>query len=164
MAICHLIVGDMVLGEADEACFLPTWFFQITRIRDFFKANRHSLFPAEFKNLSDREIFEIILKSNQLEAEFDNNYLYLPQLNNILWQRHYLTIDETIDGFCICYFIKQNEIRFAVEKVWPQPEDEGDRIFLCKSVEVDFFIKTIDEAIEFLGLTYPYLTNHKNTR
>jgi len=163
MAICHFIIDNVVIGDSGEECFLPTWFFQVTRIRDFFQANLDSLYLSDFDELSDREIYEIIIKSNQLENEFDNNYLHLAQLDNIVWQRHYLTIDETINGFCICYFIKNQQIRFIIEKIWPQPVNNEQRIFLYKSIDVDFFIKTINECVEFLEINSPYLLNHKNS-
>jgi hypothetical protein len=162
MAICHLVIGNTVLGELDEECYLPTWFFNITCVRDLFKECRNQLYPSEFDNVSDREIFELIMKSNQLDNEFDINYSYLPQLDNNVWKKHFLTLDETIDGFCICYYIKDNKIRFIIEKVWPEAVKDKSQNFFFESVDFDFFISTLDEAIDFLEATYPYLTKSKN--
>lgn len=162
MGICHLAIGHTFLGNFDEECYLPTWFFHITRIKDLLIKNKTQLYPSDFHNRSDREIFELVLKSNQFDNEFDKNYLYLPQLDNEVWQRHYLTIDETIDSFNICYYVRDNKINFIIENVWPKSVTNKNRLFFFESVDFDFFVKTLGEAVNFLEATYPYLTLSKN--
>ena len=161
MAICHLIIGADLIGQANEECYLPTWVYQVKRNRDFIKANKEDLYIKDFENLSDREIFEIIIKSNELDDEFDKDYLYWPQLDNVVWQNHYLTIDETIDGFSICYYVKDDKVNFIVEKVWPRIQKKENRVFNYKTVDFTLFIDTLDKTIDFLEAHYPYLTDLK---
>ncbi|HEV9037768.1 MAG TPA: hypothetical protein VGQ51_14135, partial [Puia sp.] len=61
-------------------CYLPTWYFSLVRVKQRITQIKDSLFPSEFKGLSQREIFEIILKSNQFGSEYHPDFLqWLPQ-------------------------------------------------------------------------------------
>ncbi len=159
-----MTIDNTVIGDPQEKCYLPTWFFQITKIRDFIKENSADLYIHDFDNLTSREIFELVVKANQIDEEFDSKFLYLPQLENEVWQRHYLTLDETINDFEICYYITNNEIKFIIKKWKPEEPDEERSEFLLKSVDVNNFFSTLDETIDFLEKTYPYLANHKNQK
>ena len=78
MAICHLVIGNSLIGQTDEECYLPTWLFSLSDRLNRIVDTKASLFPKEFEGLTDREIFEIILKANQLDEEFHPDFLYLP--------------------------------------------------------------------------------------
>jgi hypothetical protein len=161
MAFCHLIVSNNIIGQLEEECYLPTWIFNLTNRRNLLIDTKHSLFPKEFEGLTDREIFETILKANQLEEEFHPDFLYLPQLVNETWSRHSLTLDETIDGYLIFFYVKESQITFLIE-------DETERIesdyrsykFIFHSLDFDFFINTIDQATDFLLHQYPHLKDN----
>ena len=165
MAICHLIFGNNLIGQVDEECYLPTWLFSLTDRRNCIVDTKQFLFPKEFENLSDREIFETILKANQFEDEFHPDFLYLPQLDNKFWSNHHFTLDETIDGYLIYFYVKDNQIIFLIE-------DETERLdsdyrsykFIFHSVDLDLFINTIDQATEFLVQQYPYLKDNVSSR
>ena len=165
MAICHLIIGNNLLGRYEEECYLPTWICSLTDRRNHIVDTKPLLFPKEFEGLTDREIFEIILKANQLEEEFHPDFLYLPQLDNKIWSRHSFTLDETVDDYLIYFYVKGNQIRFLIE-------DETERMkndyrsykFIFHSVDFDFFISTVDQTIEFLVERYPYLKDNVSSR
>ncbi len=165
MAICHLIVSDNLIGQPNEECYLPTWIFSLTDRRNRIFDTKHLLFPKEFEGLTDREIFETILKANQLEEEFHPDFLYLPQLGNEIWSRHSFTLDETADGYLIYFYVKDNQIRFLIEDETESLEsDYRSYKFIFHSVDFDFFIKTIDQATELLVQQYPYLKDNLSSR
>jgi hypothetical protein len=165
MAICHLIISNNLIGQPDEECYLPTWIFSLTNRCNRIVDTKHLLFPKEFNGLSDREIFEIILKANQLEDEFHSDFLYLPQLDNKFWSDHLFALDETIDGYLIYFYVKDNQITFLIE-------DETERIesdyrsykFIFHSVSLDLFVDTVNQATEFLLQQYPYLKDNVSSR
>ena len=165
MAICHLVIGNSLIGQTDEECYLPTWLFSLSDRLNRIVDTKASLFPKEFEGLTDREIFEIILKANQLDEEFHPDFLYLPQLDNEIWSRHSFTLDETVDGYLIYFYVKGDQIRFLIE-------DETERNksnyrsykFIFHSVDFEFFISTINQATEFLVEQYPYLKDNVSSR
>ena len=165
MGICHLIIGNNLIGQADEECYLPTWLFSLTDRRNRIVDTKHLLFPKEFESLSDREIFEVILKANQLEEEFHPDFHYLPQLDNEIWSRHSFTLDETVDGYLIYFYVKDNHVIFLIE-------DETERTdsnyrsykFIFHSVDFDLFVSTIELATNFLVQQYPYLKDNVSSR
>jgi hypothetical protein len=160
-AFCHLIIDKRTIGYSTETCYLPTWVCFLTDKRNFIEKNRNDLFPKEFEKLSDREIFESILKANQLEEEFHADFLYLPQLTTDIWYRHSFQLDETIDAFLFYYYIKANQIKFLIEDR-SKKEDRNKRSndFIFASADIDNFFKTVDETITFLVNTYPHLTDN----
>jgi hypothetical protein len=165
MAICHLIVSDTLIGQPEEECYLPTWIFNLTGGRNHIVDTKHLLFPKEFEGLTDREIFEIILKANQLEEEFHPDFLYLPQLDNEIWSNHSFTLDETVNGYLIYFYVRGNQIRFLIEDETERVEsDYGSYKFIFHSVDFDFFISTVDQATEFLVEQYPYLKDNISLR
>lgn len=165
MGICHLIIGNNLIGQADEECYLPTWLFSLTDRRNRIIDTKHLLFPKEFEGLSDREIFETVLKANQFEEEFHPDFLYLPQLDNKFWSDHHFTLDETIDGYLIYFYVKDNQIIFLIEDETERSEsDFRSYKFIFHSVDLDFFILTVDQATEFLVQQYPHLKDNVSSR
>lgn len=162
MAICHLIINNKLLGDPDEECYLPSWLFSLTDTRNYILNNKELLFPNEFKGLLDREIFELILKSNQFKSEFHHDFLYLPHLDKEIWIRHSFTIDETIDSYLIYFYVKDNAITLLIKDT--KGTFEGDkRSYKFQSINLDTFFNVIDEATEFLLQNYPYLKNNIST-
>ncbi len=160
-AICHLIFDNTIIGSPTEECYLPTWYPQLIRHRNFIQNNLTVLYPKSFIGLTDREIFELIIKTNQVEDEFDEKYLYLPQLNSSLWSNHTFFIDETIDAFAICFYILENNMKFLIEKTWPLQQENTISSFIYPEVKADYFLNVLNETIHFLELTYPYLSEYK---
>lgn len=141
-----------------EECHLPTWLHNLTDRRNRILDTKHLLFPNEFNNLTDREIFEITLKANQLEEEFDKDFLYLPQIDNEIWSLHSLFIDETIDAYTIFFYVKEGQITFLIED-FAEHIDINKRTynFHFHSVEFDYFIEVINQTTAYLVTQYPYL-------
>ena len=165
LGICHLIIGGKLIGSKEECCGLGTWLYNLTDRRNFIVDRKNNLYPKEFKLLNNREIFESILKANQLEEEFNNEFLYLPQLDNQIWSSHSFEIDETIDGYLIYFYVFDNQITFLIE------DNSGKFInnyrsnkFIFQIINFDFFIKTIEQVTSFLVHKYPYLKGAISTR
>src|SRR5688572_9914374 len=158
LAYCHLVVNDNLIGNLDEVCYLKTWAYYLTDQKEFIKQNKNDLFPKQFLNLTDREIFESILMANQEVEDFHNGFLYLPKLDNSLWSKHKFDLDETIDAYLFYYYVRNTEITFLIEdRSKSQDRNIRTEKFIFSSVDLDTFIKTIDETISFLILKYPYL-------
>lgn len=165
MAICHLIIGGKLIGRPEEECGLGTWLYNLTDRRNHIADTKQILFPKYFEGLSDREIFETILKANQCEEEFHPDFLYLPQLDNEIWSRHSFSLDETIDGYLIYFYVKGNQITFLIEDETGQFESNYRSYkFIFHSINFDFFIKTIDQTKEFLLQHYPSLKDNLSLR
>ena len=155
MAFCHLVVGGMLLGDVNEECYLPTWISKIIGIRRRIENTKDQLFPIEFHEMNDREIFESILKSNQLTEEFNIDFSYLPQLDLGIWNRHNFSIDETIDKYQICFYVKEECLTFLINKrVGYSNTDSKNDLFVSVNLQVDRFLKTVDEATDFLRISY----------
>ena len=165
MGICHLIIGNNLIGQADEECNLPTWLFSLTDRRNRIIDTKHLLFPKEFEGLSDREIFETVEKANHLENEFHPDFLYLPQLDNKFWSNHQFTLDETINGYLINFYVKDNQITFLIEDI-TEGLDSNYRShkFISHSIDLEVFINTVDQVSEFLLQKYPYLKGNISSR
>jgi hypothetical protein len=155
-AICHLIINNLLIGNPTESCYIPTWFGQLSRFYEHIRSRQDQLYPEAFTGRSAREIFELVIKSNQLDDEFDPLFAHLPQLENEIWQHHFFSLDETVDAFVICYYIKASTIHFIVEKWWPEVAYE-DRQFKYLSVPLEQFFDVVRNAMHFLKSRYPYL-------
>jgi hypothetical protein len=165
MAICHLIIDNTFIGRSTEECYLPTWIYSLTDRRKRIADTRHLLFPKEFETLATREIFETILKANQLEEEFHPDFLYLPQLENELWSRHSFDLDETINGYLFYFYVKDSQITFLIEDETGSLEnDYRSGKFLFFTIPLELFFQTVDEATAFLIERYPYLKESVSTR
>ena len=165
MAMCHLIINDQLIGNPNEECYLPTWLFSLTDRRNRIDQRRSYLFPKEFEELTDREIFELSLKSNQLEEEFHKDFLYLPKLNEEFWYDHHFTMDETIDGYSIFFYVRNDRITFLIEDDSEIMSNSGRSFkFIFKSLDLNLFIRTIDEMTYFLVEQYPYLQQNVSDR
>ena len=165
MAICHLIIDNNLIGNPAEECYLSTWLFSLTDRRKRIADTNHLLFPKEFESLTNREIFEAILKANQFEEEFHHDFLYLPQLDNEIWSRHSFTLDETIDSYLFYFYVKEKEITFLIEDETGSLENNyRSGKFLFHTVPLELFFSTVDEASIFLTERYPYLKENVSTR
>ena len=157
-AFCHLCIGGALIGDPEEICYLPTWVVMLRSMRQKIDDQRAGNFLAAFQSLTDREIFELILKSNQLEDEFGPAYDYLPQLSSDVWFQHIFLLDETIDRYIICYYIKDNQLTFLWEDRWANPDPLPAQNQLCThTVPLALFLQAVDDVLHFLTMTYPKL-------
>jgi len=165
MVICLLVIDGNLIGKSDEECYLPTWFGRLTRLRNRLVDTKHSLFPKELMGLSDREIFETLLKANQLEKDFHPDFLHLPQIDSQFWSGHLLTLDETIDDYLVYFYVKDNRIIFLIEDESGSFESNCRSYkFIFHSIDFDFFISTVDFATVFFLQRYPYLKQYLISR
>jgi hypothetical protein len=161
MAVCHLVLNNIIIGNPKDECHLPTWFRYITKARDFIRSNQYNLYRPEFNGLSEREIYESIIKSNQQEKGFNKHYLYLQQLDYSVWLRHVLRLDETNDSYLICFYVKNNEIRFIADRWWLNEGRRNKNSMIFKTLPLDYFLEVLENTIEFLIFCYPYLRENK---
>ena len=138
-ATLHLILGNQIIGNPEEVCLVGTWLARLENILRILQTRTDKLFKAEFINKTDREVFELIFKSNQLDEEFDPKYSYLEQLDSEVWQFCSISIDETTDSYKITMTAdKKNNLKF----IWKNLE-KNDKLH---SVEVK--IEVVEEAIK----------------
>ncbi len=165
MAICHIIINNTLIGQPDEACYLPTWLFSLTKRKNHIIDTEHLLFPKAFEGLSNREIFETIFKANQLDEEFHPDFLYLPQLDSVIWSNHSFTLDETIDNYLFYFYVKDNQITFLIEdETGSLKSNQRSYKFLFHTILLDLFFRTVEEITVFLTQHYPYLKDNISTR
>lgn len=157
MAILHMVLNNTIVGNKDEVCYLPTWYYKVLKFKDFLDQNRSSLYPELFNGYDDTQIFELIIKSNQFADEFDEKFLELPQLDNLIWYRHLLALDETMDTFITCYYVKDNIISIVIKDRWHEKSNLNSSNILVSKVDLDYFLRTLEEVTDFLKSRYSYL-------
>lgn len=155
-AYCHIILGGHFIGSKDESCLLGTWSLFIEDLLNHIETNKGNLSNSLFSGLTDREIFELIFKSNQIDKDFDPAFADLPaQPTNELWVKHCVRLDETIDAYLIVVIEVGEKLKF-IWKGWrdPCPQEEIGKLF---SVIVDHesFVSTVNACLNFLKTNYP---------
>jgi hypothetical protein len=150
-AHCHLILGGHFIGNENESCLLGNWLSSVENLQNHIKEYTGHLSHPLFSGLTDREIFELIFKSNQPVEDFDPAFAYLPtQPTNELWKMHCVRLDETVDAYLIVIIEAEGRLKF-IWKGWrnPCPQDEIGKLFsIC--VDHDFFNSTVETCLKFL--------------
>lgn len=155
---CHLVLSGQIIGDVDEVCYLNSWKSSLEYLKDRIKYDFSSIGHTEFLNRSDREVFELIWKANQLEEEFKEEYNYLPVLNNEVWSNCRISIDETTDAYLLAMTEADGKIKFLWEG-WgePCPADRIGKLFSI-TLDKDFVAETMESClatIESDYLSYP---------
>jgi hypothetical protein len=164
-AICYLVVKGNYINRQGNECWLSPWLYHLTDRKKQIDETRELLFPKEFKGLSDREIFELILKANQLEEEFHPDFLYLPQVDNEIWSRHQFELYETTDGYLSYFYVKDNKITFLIEDDTENEINvERSYKFIFHTVDLAYFINVINDLTNFLIKTFPFLEGQISSR
>ena len=146
-AFCHLVFGGEIIGNENESCYLSTWKNSLKTIKDKIEDNPKSLFHEEFNNRSNRELFELIWKANQEEEDYNNEYSYLPVLDNEIWSNCHISIDETTDAYLIAMTEDNDEIKFLWEG-WrePCPVEKIGKLFSI-NIDKNFVVETIEKCL-----------------
>jgi hypothetical protein len=78
---------------------------------------------------------------------------------------HHFPIDETIDSYLIYFYVRNDRITFLIEDD-SIVKDNSDRSFqfIFKTLDLNLFIRTIDEMTYFLLEQYPYLQQNVSDR
>lgn len=109
-------------------------------------------FPHQFETLTEREMFELVWKSNQLEEEYDPAFAYLPAPDTSqLWRDHVLFLDETIDAYNIVMIFRDGNLTFMWEN-WRL----GTAFKSCR-VPLEAVLKTMRQMIVHCLNHYPEL-------
>lgn len=139
-----------MIGDTNEPCFLAGWYHSLQSLKKRIEIIANEPLENSFKRYSEREILELIIKSNQLEDDFDEKYKNLPKLDKSLWEKYYCSIDETMDAYKIVIIKEADKLKFIWEG-WrsPCPDHELGKLH---SVMVDAHQvgTTINEALTFL--------------
>jgi hypothetical protein len=77
--------------------------------------------------------------------------------NNLIWYRHLLALDETMNTFITCYYVKDNIITIIVENRWPEESKLNSSNILISKVDLDYFLRTLEEVTDFLKSRYSNL-------
>jgi hypothetical protein len=153
-AFCHLVLGGQIIGDPNESCFLSSWKYSLQHLKDRIKNDFNSIIHAEFSNKSDREIFELIWKANQLEEEYKDEYKYLPMLDNKVWSNCHISIDETTDAYLITMTETEGKIKF-LWKGWREPctEDKIGKLFAV-TVDRNLVIEAMESCLDKIEKEY----------
>ena len=149
-AFCHLFLNGQIIGDQNEACYLVTWLSSMRNVKERIADNSKLLYHREFFNRNDQELFELILKSNELKKDFNIEYDYLPVLENEVWNNCHISIDETTDAYLIMMLEIDDKIKF-LWKGWRQP-CAIDKISRLYSVVIGkkVIIETIEKVLSKL--------------
>lgn len=148
-ACLHLILKGQLIGDPQEPTSIIGWLQTIEYYSDRLLYEFENLTVKEFDNKEDEEIWEMIWKSNQLHEEYNQKYLHLPTLENIVWEKCHVTFDETTDSWLLA-MVKQNE---NLKIMWkgldaPCPERNINKLYSI-TVDKEFVIQTINELLQF---------------
>ena len=153
-AFCHLVLGGQIIGNPAESCSLNSWKYSLKLLKDRIKNDFESIAHLEFSNKSDRELFELIWKANQLEEEYKDEYKYLPVLDNQVWSSCHISIDETTDAYLITMTETEGKIKFLWEG-WrePCPEDKIGKLFEV-TVDRNIVIEAMENCLDKIEREY----------
>ena len=153
-AYCHLVLGGQIIGEKDEVCLLNSWKLGLEELKIRIASNLNSLKNIEFNNRSDNELFELLIKANQLTEEFKPEFSYLPVLEHATWINCHVSIDETMDAFEIFMIESNSAIKF-LWKGWREPA-ALDKIGQLFSITADnnFVVQTIESCLNKIESDY----------
>ncbi|OJJ14418.1 hypothetical protein BKI52_42300 [marine bacterium AO1-C] len=141
----HLVLGGQIIGNPEEPCLLSLWLPGVDWLQDNLHDRFDYLYDKEFEGRSDEEIFVMIWKANELESDYDPKYLYLPKLNQVIWDICTIKIDETIDAWFLAV-IKHND--YQLKFLWRKWNEH-----ICPEVSTDLFSVVVDKdfAVETLN-------------
>lgn len=143
-AFLHLSLNGQIIGDTAESCSVLTW---LESVRGFLmRLKNGELINEEFLNKRDDELFELIWKANQEEEDFNPYYSYLPKLDDSVWQRCHLSLDETTEA----YLITTTQTGDNIKIIWqgwrePCPNDLIDKIFSL-TIHKEELIRTLNEC------------------
>jgi hypothetical protein len=148
---CHLVLGHQLIGDPDETDALGVTSLHLESLRDKVKGNFGSLTHPLFASLTDVEIFELILKSNQLEEEFDPKFNYLPALEEEgLFGKHHFFIGESTDAYGLFVIEQSDKLKF----LWKNFRTQEHRS-LSVECKIDEVVSAINSCLAYLKNVYP---------
>jgi hypothetical protein len=147
---CHFIFKKELIGLKRENCFLGTWAISLLDTKKKILLKEGCLTEPEFSGLSEIEIFEILLKANQSEEDFKENYKYLPKLEEDVWYKYRVDMDETIDRYTIFVIENENMLKF----LWRNHVNKNSKLGIMTTTHEQFY-NTVDLCLSFLTKEYP---------
>jgi hypothetical protein len=151
-ACCHLVFNGQIMGSKTEYCFLSSWLSYVEQLKDLLKNDFDSLRNDAFESRSDREIFELIYKANQLPDRYSKRYEHLPVLDNKVWANCSISIDETIDAFLIAWAEVAGNVKFLWKGLQQPCPPERIGKFFSIAVPRDFVIETMENCLRTISL------------
>lgn len=157
-AHCHFVFNGQIIGLLQEPCDVLTWMAGVQYNLNKIKAEPSVLSHSELYSRTDTEIFELLIKANQLEEDYTPEYSHLPALDNRIWSNCSFTIDETIDAYII-FMVEQHDMIKFIWKAWrePSPDQKIGKLYSFE-ISKQAVIDTMQSAMDFLKETYilPY--------
>lgn len=148
---CHLVLGNELIGNAEECDLLELCAMHLYDLRELIDEGKGSLTHPLFQTLNDREILELIYKSNQLEEEFNPAFSYLPALEEeSLLSRHTFMLAESLDQHYLVLIEQDEKLKF----IWSRERNTESTV---RSVECDrrTIVDAISSCLEYLKHSYP---------
>jgi len=108
--------GD-IIGNYDEAVFIPTWSSLLKKIPTQLKESKNRLDWSVLSHLSSLEQFETLNKANQLPKEYSSEFSYLPVIEHKYWLNSRIQLDESIDDYLIFCIPFQNNLKFVWKNI-----------------------------------------------
>ena len=149
LPFCHFIFNHKIIGDKNEPCFLGTWASSLLYLKNQIVLKKDCLTEPEFEKLSDLEIFELLLKTNQDEADFKENYKHLPRLAEDIWYKYRVDMDETIDRYSIFIVEDNNILKF----LWRNHTRKNAILGVMTTTHEQFY-DTVDSCLDFLIKEY----------
>ncbi len=150
LILCHYLVAGDFIGNEDEPDLLGTCAGDLKRalvkLCDLQAAGHETIFDG----LNDLEALAIVRKANQLEEEFEPNFLYLPQQPETFWYAHQLWLAESTDKAQVIVFNYAGRLKIIKQPYWDEPKE-------VKSVLSKFELATqaFTDCLQYLKSSYP---------
>ena len=151
-ASLHLILKGQVIGDPHEECYIGTWGDSLKRIKERIELNFDLISNPEFTHKSDREIFELINKSNQLEEDFTEEFKQLNKLDESVFTYCSISIDETTDAYSIRMSGHEDQLKIF----WcgwrdPCPIEHIDKLYSV-SIPRESVLEVMDKCLSVIAL------------
>lgn len=148
---CHLILNGQYIGDPEETDVLDVSVGHLERLQNQIKGDYGTLIHPLFQSLSDEEIFELILKSNQLETEFDPKFSYLPALEQEgLFGTHHFIVGESTDAYFLVVIEQSEKVKFLWRNL--RLKEVQTHAVACSKEEV---ISAINGCLNYFKNAFP---------
>jgi hypothetical protein len=148
---CHLFLGGQLIGNQDETDSLGVTSQHLEMLRDRVAGLPGTISHPLFQFLTDIEILELILKSNQLEEEFEPQYYYLPALEaEGLFGKHSFYVGESTNAYFLVVIEQLGLLKF-LWKNFRRKENVTHSVY-CSREEV---VSAINACLKYLKNSFP---------
>ncbi len=143
---CHWLLGDKLIGDPQEPCYLPIWLAALGNFKQFRLPQILSFKPTVTDDMV-AAIFTIMQRDSEVEVEWPE------ELENV-WAKHRLGLDETQDAWLVMAHREGLGLRFT----WmgwrePCPTDDIGKIFSCWA-STSLVIESINKCFRYYKVDF----------